>query len=240
MADYPLLKSFDQDVSKKYYRFLKTPEENWQPFGDTVSYVGHPYIDPFDTAEFLSTPREGHYLVVASDGSFSFNDPGHLEFYNLVGYTSMPPLQELLEKGIVVETPEAIRKVDFDIQDKMFELSMDLMDEHSAIRELEGISLERRFLFPTKEAREANRKITVHEENIKSINKELDALDFDLNEKVRKPLLSFVKSQSERPTLKQLIDRAEEQSSQRKPAPDVHIQSASTRNSESHLTDKAR
>ena len=156
----------------------------------------------------VTQPREGDYLVQEPDGSLYVLRPTTDEAFEDVDFDAMPPLEELLEKGIVVETPDSIRKLDCSLRDKMLNLSVDLAQLEDVRMDLENVVLERRFGFPTKAAREAREQIIEVKEKIASICREYDDLDAQLKEKVLKPLSEADKAQSKSHNLDDLISHA--------------------------------
>lgn len=200
----------------KYFRFMKTPEENWKPYRNAPIYEDHPELGDFKSSFGVTQPEVGDYLVQDSDNNIYFLRPTNAEEFDDVEFDAMPPLEELLAKGIIVETPDDIRNLDCVFRDKMLDLSVDLAFTEDMLMDLENTALERRFGFPTREARDAKRQIVEVKGKMATMCQEYDKLEKELKEKVLKPLSEQGQGQSKRNSLDSLIYHASGSSQQQK------------------------
>lgn len=207
-ANMPQLDLATEQIPNKYFRFMKTPEESWKPYRNIPMYDDHPEFGYFKSSIGVTQPREGDYLVQEPDGSLYVLRPTNEEAFEDVEFDAMPPLEDLLEQGIVVETPDAIRKLDCTLRDKMLDLSADLALMEDVLMDLQNTALERRFGFPTKAAREAKHQIIEVKAKMASMCQEYDELDAELKEKVLKPLSEQDKTKSKIHSLDSMISHA--------------------------------
>lgn len=210
----PQLDLSEEILPNKFFRFLQDPSTNWKPYRNTLMYDDHPEFGTFESTFFLSNPKYGDYLVLEPDGNLYVVDPVIPERFDGVEFHAMPSLQNLQESGTVVETPESIRKLDYMLQDKLFELSFDILEAENLLSDLEGSATQRKFGFPTKAARESKKQMEDQKAAIAALYEEFSDLETQLKEQVFDPLKSISSRKIQRTPIDEMVSKADERAKQ--------------------------
>ena len=185
-------------MSKKYYRLIASPEENWGAYRYAFVYGTKENLDYHPDAMFLSAPEIGDYLVLGDDGKLSALCPISFEKYNGVVYADMPPLEKLLDAGVVVEVPEDIRDLDWKHQARIEALEGAIDELEEKLEELAPRLNERRFFFLTQEARDSRHIYNELKPTLDRLYRELEEVCEEMDEKVMTPLHEIAEYHQER------------------------------------------
>ena len=142
-------------MSNKYYRMMESPEENWEPYWRDPDSGRRMEFNRHLDALFASALKAGDYIILDADGNLAARRPTSYEQYRGVEFDNMPNIHTLLEQGVIVEVPEDIRMADWQIQARIEVLAGAIDELERKLEELEPKMRERRFFFPTSEARES-------------------------------------------------------------------------------------
>ena len=198
----------------RYFRLMNDPAENWKPYRYAPIYDDFPIIGTYKSTIQVPRPRSGDYLVQEPDGNVYVSRLSDFESFDDVEFDSMPSIESLLEKGIVVEVSEDIKKIDFALQDKLSHLDADLSYLEIALEEL-GIDMEeKRFGFPTKAARQAKVQYGEVKSEHDALSREYAQIEAELQEKVVKPLTLAQNNPARRIGLDQMISEADDRRQQ--------------------------
>ena len=198
-------------MGNKYYRLMERPEADWKPYREKPMYDDHPDLGTFKSTTYVSNPQKGDYLIQSADGSMYVSRPSYSEHFDDVEFDAMPPLQELMAKGVVVEVPATIARTEFYLQGKMSDLALEIQTAEEYLEDLEREMLKRRFGFPTKASRQAKQEYFELKPVVLNMNKQFDDLDSQFRQKVLAPLKELQKQRNQKrnTSLDQTISRSE-------------------------------
>lgn len=201
----------------RFFRIMKPLEESWKPYRMVPIYDDHPELGSYESTIHLPVPLVGDYLVIPPKDEPFVERPGDSEAFDDVYFHAIPPVSDLIQKGIVVEVPDPIRKADYKLQDKLFELSEDIRVLEDYLGELSYRAEKRRFGFLTKDARHARELYLNASKDLEDLYAESTSLNAEHQKTVLKPLEALVKENSARVGLDKKIADA---SGQCKPEPE--------------------
>lgn len=185
-------------MSKKFYRLMETPEENWGSYQYAFVYGSQENWASRRDGMLLSAPEMGDYLVLGEDGKLSALCPTSFEKYHGVVYADMPALEKLLDDGVVVEVPEDIRVLDWKHQARIDALEGAIDELEEKLEELEPKMNERRFLILTQEARDSRHIYNELKPTLDGLYRELEEVRDEMEEVVMKPLHEIAEHHQER------------------------------------------
>lgn len=171
-------------TQSRYYRFMADAQTDWKPYRSKPMYDDHPELASFKSTLYVDNPREGDYIIQEPDNSISVFRPTYPEVFDDVFFDAMPSLQELLDKGIIVLVPEDIKNLDFHLQRQLDELNEEYMLTENALETAEDNMHERRFGFPTKQARESRLVYETLKAKLEDLLARYNQLDAQLQKKV--------------------------------------------------------
>lgn len=179
----------------KFYRLMKTPSTNWNPYSYVPMYDENPNLASYRSTMYMPSPSEGDYIVQRPDGILYLERPLDPECYDNVEFGQMPTLQELQADGIVVETPDEIRELDYELREMRADLSEELWYAECNMQTLEDNMNQKKFGFPTKAAREARKEYSVKKPEFQQLQQRYEELSAQLTKQVIAPLQMKLETQ---------------------------------------------
>ncbi len=112
----------EMEEKKDYYRIMRDPEESWQPYKSESMYDDHPEMGTFRSS--CSMPKAGDYLVKTED----IVTVRSVDIYpDGVKFSALPPLDELIKSGMLVQVPKEIMELDIALQYQIEDFSRDMV-----------------------------------------------------------------------------------------------------------------
>lgn len=172
----------------KYFRLMENPEQSWKPYQDLPMSDDHPELGSYKSTTYVTEPQKGDYLIQSADGSLYVHRPSYPELFDNAEFDAMPSLQDLQKKGIVLEVPADLARKEFYLQEKRSDLALEIQEAEHHMEDLEKDMLQRRFGFPTREARQAKEQYESLKPVVLNMNKQFGELGSQLHWQVFTPL----------------------------------------------------